>query len=345
MNTKKYALAFIAIAALLLALSTPAAADYSGDHPLKLVKWGWVDGGVIYETVTDGSGYTQLDAINSATYSQNITINIPAGATVKLARAYNYYSWSKPDYANYSNPGLPAEADFAFNGASVTCQNPSEDISEIPNPIHYGNGIVQYWDSKGQGYSSTKYDCPSGTFAADVTKLVTGSGTYTAIIKNNDSSPTTGEYFNTAGFGLLVVYENAKPKIPTTKYWITEGCDMLMSRTYETPENATTKAVFRGWAIPRRAIDANMKTVVLYSDTGENMVYFNRKEVGQSTAVSSEAIGVNDFDVLDKLRRVRNVARFQDRDDYETVTNAFLVIDYKWCRGDRLSQFGIEDEE
>lgn len=107
MNTKKYALSFITIAALLLALSTPAAADYSGDHPLKFVRSGWVDGGVIFETVTDGTGYTQLDAIDSATYSQDIEVNIPEGAKVKLARLYNYYSWSKPDNANYSNPGLP----------------------------------------------------------------------------------------------------------------------------------------------------------------------------------------------------------------------------------------------
>lgn len=176
MNTKKYALSFITIAALLLALSTPAAADYSGDHPLKFVRSGWVDGGVIFETVTDGTGYTQLDAIDSATYSQDIEVNIPEGAKVKLARLYNYYSWSKPDNANYSNPGLPAEADFTFAGASVTCQNPSEDISLIPNPIRYGHGVVQYWDTKGQGYASKKYDCPTGVFVVDVTKLVTGSG-------------------------------------------------------------------------------------------------------------------------------------------------------------------------
>lgn len=183
-----------------------------------------------------------------------------------------------------------------------------------------------------------------------MTKLVTGSGTYTATITNNDSSPTPNEYYNTAGFDLLVVYENANPKIPTTKYWITEGCDLLYNNTkYETAESATTKAVFRGWAIPRRAIGATLKTVVMYSDKGtqdppKNRVGFNRQEVGPSTAVSSPAIGVNDFDVLDKLRRVRNVAHFQDRTDNEMVTNAFLVIDYKWRRGDRLSRFGVGDE-
>ena len=156
MNTKQIVLPLVVVIAVLLAFSTPAAADYSGDHPLKFVRSGWVGGGVIFETVTDGSGYTKPTAINSTTYPQDIEVNIPEGATVKLARLYNYYSWSMPD--GYSNPWLPAEADFTFNGASATCQNPSQDISEISNPIRYGNGVVQYWDSKGQGYASKKYD-------------------------------------------------------------------------------------------------------------------------------------------------------------------------------------------
>ena len=331
MNKTKKAGIVLAVLMVAAALAAPAIADYSGDHSLTTYEHGMVnDGGMVYEAVTDGSGYTALSAIGSATYSQDITISIPEGATVKLARLYNYYTWSKPDYGNYSFPGLPAEAEFTFNEASVICQNPSQDISEIPNPIYYGDDAVQHWDSKGQGYASKKYDCPSGTFAWDVTDLVTGSDTYTATITNADSSPTEGESYNTFGFGLLVVYENADPKKPNTQYWITEGCDYLMARTYETPEDATTSARFKG-GVPRfkDVEDATLTTVLSASDTRENMVYFNGEEIGPSTAVDNNAIGVNEFDVTEGLIHTNNIAEFQDRNDCEVVCNAFLVVEYE----------------
>ena len=309
-------------------LVVPSIADYSGDHPLTIYEHGMVnDGGLIYEAVTDGSGYTTLNAMDPATYTQDITISIPDGKTVKTARLYSYYTWSKPDNGDYSSPGLPAEAEFTFNdGDSVICQNPSENILEIPNTINYDNGVVQYWDSKGQGYLATTYDVPSGTFALDVTDQVTGSGTYTATITNADSSPTAGEYFVTFGFGLLVVYENANPEEKLdTEYWIAEGCDYLMARDFETPEDATTSAIFDRELKGKKA---TLTTVLTASNGGlleppQNMVYFNGDEIGPSTAAGYKHIGVNDFDV--KLKKSFNIAEFQDRDDSEVVCNAFLL--------------------
>ena len=316
----------IALAVLMVAaaLALPAVADYSGDHPLTIYEHGIVDGGLVYEAVTDGSGYTKLNAIDSATYSQNIAVNIPAGATVKLARLYNYYTWSKSDYGDKYTPGDPAEAALTFDGASVTCQNPAS----ITNHIDYDNGVIQYWDSKGQGYfppGETTYDFPSGTFAWDVTNLVIGSDTYTATITNADSSPTSGEYFTTFGFGLLVIYEDASS--PTIEYWIAEGCDYLMAKTYENPEDATTSANFVGKGLTGER-KVTLTTVLTASDKGTldpplNMVYFNGEEIGPSTAGGSKHIGVNEFEV-GKLKE-NNIAEFQDRDDCEVVCNAFLV--------------------
>ena len=308
-------------------LVVPSIADYSGDHPLTAYEHGIVyDGGLVYEAVTDGSGYVKLDAINSTTYTQEITISIPEGKNVKTARLYNYYTWSKSDYGDKYTPGDPAEAVLTLDGNAVTCQNPAT----ITNPIDYDNDVIQYWDSKGQGYSTpTKYDFPSGTFAWDVTYLVTGSGTYTATITNADSSPTAGEYFRTFGFGLLVVYENADPDAePDTEYWIAEGCDYLMARDYETPESATTSAVFdKDLNGPK---GATLTTVLTTSDKGTldpplNMVYFNGEEIGPSTAGGYKHIGINEFDV-GQLRHY-NTAEFQDRDDCEVVCNAFLVTE------------------
>jgi hypothetical protein len=347
---KQIALPFAVIIAVLLAFSSPATADYSGDHPLTTYEHAYLkDGGLIYETVTDGSGYTLLNAIESDTYSQPITINIPEGATVKRARLYNYYAWSKSDFGNKEMPGLPAEAVLTFNGATVTCQNPTP----ITNPIDYGNGVVQYWDTKGQGYSSTTYDFPSGTFAWDVTDLVTGSGTYTATITNADSTPTLSEYFNTWGFGLLVVYEDAEEIDNKLEYWIDEGCDYLLAREgFETPETATTCAPFDGitrWGNPEHTWDkqdSELTTVVMGPDKGDpddwgasmNMNYFNGltsyDRIGPSTidpsvpeGYEAKAIGLNYYDVTQYLIHKDNIAYFQDRNDCEVVSNAFLVAE------------------
>ena len=310
-------------------LVVPGFADYSGDQPLTTYEHGMVyDGGLVYEAVTDGSGYVKLDAIDSATYTQEITISIPKGKTVKTARLYNYYTYSKSDNGDKYTPGDPAEAVLTFDEVLKTCKNPST----ITNPINYDNEVIQYWDSKGQGYDpaiagkyAKWYDFPSGTFAWDVTDLVTGNGTYTATITNADSSPTTGEYFRTLGFGLLVVYENANPEeTPDTEYWIAEGCDYLMARSYETPESATASAMFDRVLNKKKA---TLTTVLTTSDRGtwdppQNMVYFNGDEIGPSTALGDKHIGINEFDV--KLKQ-QNIAEFQDRDDCEVVCNAFLL--------------------
>jgi hypothetical protein len=348
-KTLRYALPFVVVIAVLLAFSSPAAADYSGDHPLVTYDHDVIHGGIVYETVTDGSGYTTLYALGSATYSQDITIHIPKSATVKMARLYNYYTWSKSDGGDTYTSGDPAEADLAFNGVKVTCQNPSP----ITNPIDYGNGVVQYWDTKGPDYEcGIKYDFPSGTFAWDVTGLVTGSGTYTATITNADSSPTSNEYFATYGFGLLVVYETPG-RIANTEYWIDEGCDLLLNTSqYSVYEPiATTNAPFPGYIeednMKKIYQSAELTTVVVSSDKGSakknewaesyNMNYFNSlsNEIGPSTAVSDKAIGLNYYDVLKLLQPCENIAYFQDRDlgtgrgDNEAVSNAFLVIKKK----------------
>jgi len=335
MNKTKKAGIALAVLMVAAALAAPAIADYSGDHPLTTYERGMVDGGLVYEAVTDGTGYMTLDAIDSETYSQDITISIPEGATVKTARLYNYYTWSKSDDGDKNTPGDPAEATLTFEDATVTCQNPPKNAppATFPHKIHYGGtGVVQYWDSKGQGYESKMYDFPSGTFAWDVTDLVTDSGTYTATITNADSTPTSGEYYNTFGFGLLVVYE--APDSPPIGYWITEGCDYLMARTYESFEDATTSARFHRHVFLDKAQVAKLTTVLTASDGGnlptpENRVYFNGDEIGPSTAAGSRHIGVNEFDVTDGLIHANNIAEFQDRDDCEVVCNAFLVVEYE----------------
>ena len=341
MNTKKYAPAFIAIVAVLLVFSSPVVADYSGDHPLTIYDHDTINGGLVYETVTDGSKYKCLypqqgDSRHPFVFLyQDLTITLPEGATVKTARLYNYYTWS--GWQDSDTIGVPAQATLTVTDTTSgvtwtrTCSHSYIPATrdDCPNPIGFGD-VVHYWDTKGQDYSSKTWDFPSGTFAWDVTDLVTHSGTYTASIRDSRAQGRVGdERFCTFGFGLLVVYE--KPGSSGIEYGIAEGCDLLMARAFETPADATTSATFGGIS---GATDANLITVLDCSDGGsgtppENMIYFNSNEIGPSTAGGIEHIGLNYFDVTTVSGE--NVVEFQDRNDYEGVHNAFLVVESGKC--------------
>jgi len=346
-QTKKYVLPLVVIMSVLLAFSSPATADYSGDHPLTIYDHDTINGRLVYETVTDGSKYKCLypqqgDSRHPFVFLyQDLTVNIPEGATVKMARLYNTYCWScwgADDYAACP----PAQARLTLTDTSTHETWSTGDLThsytpanrdECPNPIVYLDpvfgDVVHYWDTKSQNYSSKIFDFPSGTFAWDVTGLVTHSGTYNASIRDSRAQGRVGdERFVTFGFGLLVVYE--EPSSPLIKYWIAEGCDTLMARNpFETPESATTSATFGSIY---DATKADLTTVLTCSDTGTlippwNMIYFNGVEIGPSTALGTKHYGVNYFDVTSLLSPGENVVEFQDRGDCEYVHNAFLVVE------------------
>jgi len=353
-NLKCFLPLVVVITAVLLAFSVPAEAKgiggYAGNDSLfHIWKHGTINGGLVFETVTDGSAYKKLQAMPEEeegplpNLTQEITISIPEGATVKLARLYNYYCWSTSDRDDPGNLGMPAEADIWFGKDAPTvkkiCKHGLADglanRNSLANPIDHGNSVIHYWDTKSQNYTGkTDWDFPSGVFAWNVTDMVTGSGTYVAKIQNNDSTPTAGlpgkpwgvwERIVPFGFGLLVVYEH--PDSPEIEYGIAEGCDYLMASGWETFENATTSATFGGVG---GATDAALTTVWTHTEGGrltppQNMMYFNGVEIGPSTAVSDLAIGLNYFDVTTKSDE--NVVKFQDRDDDSCVHNAFLVVE------------------
>jgi len=334
MNTTKIGLiALVSVLAMCL-FATPAMADYTGDHPLTVYEHEEIEGGLVYETVTDGSKYMKLyspppEVAPKPVLSQDLTITIPDCAQVKTARLYNYYTWSDSGYKYV--PGEPAEAILTISDGVNTWT--TEVNNTVPNPE-----VAHYVDRKGFG----SWDYPSGTFAWDVTDYVTAGGTYTTTIENakdltwsetNWELPDPGEYFCTYGFGLLIVYEMDEG--PDVEYWITEGCDMLYASPYYgiTPEMATTQAVFADPEFEFEDVaSAELTAVVSASDKGSwipprNMVLFNDVAVGPSTAVSDRAIGVNIFDVLYLLSEEQNIAEIQDRGDYEAARNAFLVVE------------------
>jgi hypothetical protein len=328
------------ILGVLMLLCTFAVADYSADQPLTNVEHGMIYGDVVF-VYSEEDVYEKLDSIDENTMSQDLTIdNIPEGATIVSARLYNYVTFSTAEYRDTSQPGDTAEARMTFNGAEVVCQYPEglADPLDVSNPVDYGNGVIQYWDTKGQDYSSTSYDCPSGTFVWDVTDLIEGSDTYTATITNADRTPTTStskygnESFATYGFSLLVVYdiEPEGPQPVHRYYSISEGADILKGDGwYETPENATTTAFFEG-GVPmvKQADSAELTTVVISTDKVLNNVFFNDVDLGPCTQVTDKRIGVDTFDVKPYIQNHGNFAEIEDRGDYVVVSNAFLVTEY-----------------
>ena len=362
-RTKEYVLPLVVVMAVLLAFSSPALADYSGDKPMTIYEHGTIKGGLIFVTDETGAYYTRLYSDPDPAYgmpgsmTQEIAIEIPDGATVKMARLYNTYCWSTSNDNDPYVPGLPAQAKLTFSDGIDTwtkicdheCPGLDEwaEIETVPNPIYCGDDCVHYWDTKGQGYEpsgATAWDYPSGEFAWDVTGMVTGSGSYTATIENIEDmmgyTPSESERFVTFGFGLLIVYEH--PDSPEIEYWLAEGCDILMARDFE-PENAISSTTFGGVS---GAVDANLTTVLTCSQGGlldppENMIYFNGEEIGPSTAEGDMHYGVNLFDVTSLFSSDENVVEFQDSDDCEYVHNAFLVVEYE----DEAPLLDMEDED
>ena len=370
MNTKKgigIAMAVLIVAVALAALATA----YSGDHQLRVSQQhGMIDGGVVFVTNQSGLLYTCLGTYYEPLMSQDLTIpggleGIPDGATVKSATLYNYYTWSRPGPDKYQ-PGVPAEATLTLTtptGATETktCLNPPicTDLTNCdsgncpcPNPISYSNDVVQNWDIKDLTYGTT-WRAPGGTFAWDVTDMVTGSGTYTATIKHAKEVTVPSERFCTYGFSLLVVY--TKPGKPTSTYWIAEGHDILYASSYYgiTPEMATTSALFHGAAYPSglgydetaqlcivsTAINKegtmNPKVPDWVPLVNTSMVYFNSNAVGTQEVRTdppdwtngSRSISVNCYDVsgLVNEKPNDNLVEIRDLEEYFEARHAFLI--------------------
>ena len=185
---------------------------YMADEPLENVAHGMLNGHIIFTT---GDGvYASLYSVGS-TQTIHYNVNLPDGATTKLALLYVYYTWCKPasgvEYAcpemevNITTPGgttytLPLER--AYNDTKCTC------------PYAY-------------------YNYPWGTYVYNVTEYITEDGTYTVTVKN---VCTQCSYFCVAAPGLLILYEDTNA--PLIEYWINEGADLLMGgRRYTTSSN------------------------------------------------------------------------------------------------------------
>jgi len=175
---------------------------YMADEPLENVAHGMLNGHLIFTT---GDGvYKGLYSVGS-TQTTHYDINLPDGATTKLALLYVYYTWCKP-----------------ASGVEYACPEMEVNIT-TPDGTTYTLPLER-------AYNDTKCTCPGamwnypfGTYVYNVTEYITANGTYTVTVKN---VCTQCSYFCVAAPGLLILYEDTNA--PLIEYWINEGADLLI---------------------------------------------------------------------------------------------------------------------
>ena len=285
---------------------------YTGDKPLTTYAHDTITGDMIY---THGDSYYSSKLYQDDTYTVNHSITLPAGASVKFARLYNYWTWGAiGDIGKYPVMNL------TFDGYAL-----------LPE--------VEYDDRKGWG---SYYDFPTGTWAYNVTDMVTGSGTHTTVVKNTDSDPNA--FFCMDGLGLLVVYED--PSGQVVEYWINEGADMIS--TMDTsgglmPEEATVTSLFSGFVDLSNVDSARLWTVVQSGGHLDNSLLFN----AMSWTGVYDSTPYSDLDI-DEARAVENYLTASDNTawisgapyplgDYLVPSNAFLAITYSGTPAPKLS--------
>jgi hypothetical protein len=286
---------------------------YIGDKPLTTYAHGTIKGNLFY-TIGDskygGKLYPKPSFPPGAdpNYTVNFAVTIPGGTTIKFARLYSYWTWSAT-----GTTGKYPVMKLTFDGTEISPE-------------------ATYDDRKGWGSS---YDYPTGTWAYDLTSLVTGSGSHIAVVRNTDTDANA--YFCMDGIGLLVVYEDANGK--EVEYWINEGADILSTMGSSgglTPNEATSSSIFSGPIDLSSVEGARLWTVVQSAGHPGTKLLFNDMNwsgVYDGTPYSDLDID-EERDVKAHLVSADNIAKFESPDksdnggDYLTPSNAFLVINY-----------------
>jgi hypothetical protein len=274
-------------------------------------------GGVTYNA--SGRGETTLVVGASDTLSHTITI--PGGGTsVKEARLYVYW------YDNWD--GYKTQPEGYLADLSVDCQRISDG-----SWLNFTNAMgTKYTDAKG----FEKYQNPKGTYAYNVTSLVTASGSYNVTLTNTGATVT--KPFGTL---LLVVYENANAH-KTTQLWWLEGNDYLMAadethggyRYHVSPEESTATVTFAGAVNnPADVTKATLLSVVAQGHTADIDMLFNGAVIEEdawnadSEACPESRVHIESKDVTASLVANNNNMGFKDTgSNGMQAVGAFLIL-------------------
>ncbi len=275
-----------------------AGESYAGDNPLLTYRHGTLRGDLIY-TIGDSKYSGRLHP--NATYTANLPIELPEGATVEFARLYTYWTWSYIE-AEGTYPDMLV----TFGGMEITPDR-------------------AFTDRKGK----SPYDYPAGTYCYNVIDQVDSGGAYTAVVRN---VATDFKKFGMNGIGLLVIYND--PDGAETRYWVQEGCDIIYANEEVgiTAEEATTEFVFEGDVHQGDVADvtrATLITVVASGDKGKNTLTFNEETYrGVYAGDPYPDLAIDERDVSAHLVARDNTVRIKDDGDFMAPSNAFLVVSH-----------------
>ena len=306
-------------------------AGYSADEELVEASHGVIRGGLLYTT---GDGW-YVGLYNHGDYKDTqYNIELPANSSVKHARLNVYYTWSKHDYPvmEVSINGIVVPASARYNDRP--CESP---------------GI--------------SFEYPWGNYVYNLTSYITDSGSYTVRVKNNGTE-TNQSNFCIAAPGLVILYEDSS--MPEYEYWLLEGADVVEGGRrggagYLSLEECTNDATFKGSIDYGNVASATLGMVSIWGGAawGEwtSYYWFNDNYLGEGGntlfgygslydktidgismyvgASGTAQVGANVSDVTAYINSKDNVVSFGDDGDSMMPSNAFLFVEYEYCRGEK----------
>jgi hypothetical protein len=245
----------------------------------------------------------------------NISVDVPPGSNITLARMYLYISGSQ-----FIQGGKGVAPSF-YTQLNTTFLEPDK----------------VYIDADGDVREQIAETC-----AYDVRDLLKGNGTYTFSIRNLDQ----GQVFTIDKVLLVAAYEheNATP----VSYWINEGCDVVLSQPEKGlfPEDTVTSYSFSDAVNMSTARDAFLylfSTGLDQDNTTEHTVSFNEGKWynifdnwsipdNSSDIDNNKTCSVTHLPVSAYLNETYNKATVQSsirklNADYLVNRNAFLIVE------------------
>ncbi|MCK4812105.1 MAG: DUF3344 domain-containing protein, partial [Methanosarcinales archaeon] len=263
-------------------------------------------GDLEYLDLVDGGMAVNVSGIKISTFAPQATdtrvhhIDLPDGAVVLGAGLYvNWYDqWE--NCKTYPT-GCLANLSVNFEGTDL-----------MPE--------VVFNDSKAFGY----YQAPRGCSVFNVSSLVSGSGDYTAIVKNIE--PAGGNNTTLLGQVLGVYYYIGAGPGYMVQLWVLGGTDYLMAAddthgnyNYSvSPESATATVAFPGEIDLTDVVDAKLITFVVQGMESGSDLLFNGEVIktdawnASTEEYPGSKINVEDVSVLSKLLSSGNTMGFRD---------------------------------
>ncbi len=289
----------IAVLVLIIALSTPALANYNfAGYPVTTRTSGTVSGGVF------------IDYVPGAEDTQTGSFNVPTG-NIKWAYLYTGIWGGTNRYEGWVN--VTFNGDYTNNNLGPIWIRGQNDT----NPNVWGSGCGKHW------------------MYYNVTNLTNAGSTNSATVSKINATDPGGQFDGDPyGIVLVVVYEGGdNPK--DLRYWINDGSDGL---NYISPHDAGT-TYFNGALDTNKVMDANLTMVHLtaYNPTVSNGLEFNGN-VLDTSMINTDAFDLHSWDITGYMESSGNDAWYTRCGDYPSCTipqsdgyinicNAILVLD------------------